>query len=89
MLYSSGAETAKGVKGNRKSFYHYTNNKKLNKQNMDLLLSGEDDLVAVDRDTVKTVCTVFTTKVSYVSVLSDMVKGMGKQPPVDENGVKD
>lgn len=37
---SSGVETAMEVKGNGKNFYHYTNSKKLNKENMELLQNG-------------------------------------------------
>jgi len=46
------------VKDNKKSFYHYTNSKNLNKENMGLLLNGEDVLVTVDRGEAKRVCTL-------------------------------
>lgn len=57
-LQKENWEAAKGVKGNRKNFYHYTNSKKLNNENVGLLLNGEDDLVTADRDKAKTLCTV-------------------------------
>lgn len=43
------------MKCQRKSFYHYTKSKNLNKENIGLMLNGEDDIVTLPRDKAKTV----------------------------------
>lgn len=69
---------ARDVKSNMKLFYYYISTKRLNKENMSLLLNEADDLVRVDRDETDILivffASVFTKKVSQASMLIERVQ---------------
>lgn len=82
---------ARDVKGSEKSFYTYRGSKRLNKENVGLMLSGVDDLVTVDADGHEVVnasfVLLFTRKVSQAPDLRDRVQGGKDLPVVEENQV--
>ncbi|PKU34196.1 rna-directed dna polymerase from mobile element jockey- hypothetical protein [Limosa lapponica baueri] len=72
--------------------YCYNSSKRLTKEKLGPLLNRADDLVTVDTDKVEALgaafASVFTSKVSQASVLSERVQG-GELPAVDEERVRD
>lgn len=84
---------ARDAKDSEKNFYTYMGSKRLNKENVGPLLSGIDDLVAIDSDGDEVLnasfVLLFTRKVSQAPELKDKVQGGENLPVVEENQVKD
>ncbi|KAK4829437.1 hypothetical protein QYF61_004312 [Mycteria americana] len=56
---------AKDVKSNKKSFYHYISSRRLNKENMGLLLNGVGYLVTVDTEKADVPSAFFASAFTY------------------------
>lgn len=69
---------ARNIKCNMKTFYYYISRKKLNKENVSLLLNEADDLMRADMDEadrlVAFFASVFTNKISQASMLIERVQ---------------